>query len=484
MATIAVTKTYSSGSAKANIVFTYTYTIAQANDKTTATVSKLVVSLSQSGSGDNLEFANIMRQAALNDGLAANIKFDGATIWSGTIHASGTTNINQSHAVTKTHAAQTKAVAITCAGVSKSASISIPAKTSYKVTLNANGGTGGTASLTKWYGETLSLTSGFTAPTRTGYKFVGWGETSTATAMANQYTGNAAKTYYAVWEKQITGITLNVTTLRVADGTATAEADEGTWCYGTCTYSITGTAAADVVFTVSATPNTPQITQDTFTTTKTEDNTLTGSFEFWASDCSTDASYTFMVTAVAENTSATQTVTKSQGNVLSMAYYVMDVLGNGYTGQRPGHGIAFGGPCKTEGFHVYDMPADINGVEISDTGWQTLPLASGWNAYSTARTPMYRRVGSLVEIRGAVKPNASTQLGYNSVTFANLPQGCRPTNTEVAKICQGSSVKVWLLTVDSDGNVGASRMRTMDSTSYQNVGTSEFMIFDVMFFAG
>lgn len=119
-----------------------------------------------------------------------------------------------------------------------------------------------------------------------------------------------------------------------------------------------------------------------------------------------------------------------------------------------------------------------------DIPWTELTLASGWTAYSTARTPKYRRVGSLVEIRGAVKPNAETSLGTSSVTFGNLPQGCRPANMEVTAICQGSGVKEWLLTVDTDGNVCASRMRTMNSTSYQTAGTSEFMIFDVQFMAG
>ena len=119
-----------------------------------------------------------------------------------------------------------------------------------------------------------------------------------------------------------------------------------------------------------------------------------------------------------------------------------------------------------------------------DIPWTELTLASGWTAYSTARTPMYRRVGSMVEVRGAVKPTAETSLGTSSVTFGNLPPGCRPVNMEVTAICQGSGVKEWLFTVDTDGNVCASRMRTMNSTAYQSAGTSEFMVFDVSFLAG
>lgn len=78
--------------------------------------------------------------------------------------------------------------------------MTVPARSSYTVTLNSNGGSGGTKSLTKWYNESLSLTSGVTAPTRTGHKFAGWYENSSGTgSAATSYTGNAAKTYYAKW---------------------------------------------------------------------------------------------------------------------------------------------------------------------------------------------------------------------------------------------------------------------------------------------
>lgn len=338
--------------------------------------------------------------------------------------------ISKSVTTTKTHAAQTKKFIYTFLS-SVFAAITVPAKTSYKVTLNTNGGSGGTASLTKWYGETLSLTSGFTAPKRTGYKFVGWGETSTATATASQYTGNAAKTYYAVWERQITGITLNVTTLRVEDGTSTAEADEGTWCYGTCTYSITGTAAADVTFNVSVTPTDPQIVQTTYTATKNIDDTLTGSFVFRASDCSMESSYTFMVTATANNTSATQTVTKAQGNVLSMAYFVMDVLGDNYPGQRPGHGISFGEPCKSEGFRVGMKPyfgkypiedtndkyALIIGNGTGDAN-RSNAFAVGWDGGITTSRPLFKRVTAT-----STAQTINAGAGLTFTITVNVPDG-------------------------------------------------------------
>lgn len=74
----------------------------------------------------------------------------------------------------------------------------------YTITLNANGGTGGTASVTKTYGQTVTLPT--SVPTKTNYNFKGWASTANATAATwsagGSYTTNitANVTLYAVWE--------------------------------------------------------------------------------------------------------------------------------------------------------------------------------------------------------------------------------------------------------------------------------------------
>ncbi len=72
----------------------------------------------------------------------------------------------------------------------------------YTISYNANGGSGAPASQTKYYGKTLALSN--TKPTRTGYSFLGWATSSTATqatyASGANYTLNAATTLYAVWK--------------------------------------------------------------------------------------------------------------------------------------------------------------------------------------------------------------------------------------------------------------------------------------------
>lgn len=80
--------------------------------------------------------------------------------------------------------------------------VTVPAWTSYTVSFNANGGSGAPSAQTKWKDQTLKLST--TKPTRTGYTFLGWSTSSTATsatyAAGANYTANSAATLYAVWK--------------------------------------------------------------------------------------------------------------------------------------------------------------------------------------------------------------------------------------------------------------------------------------------
>ena len=71
----------------------------------------------------------------------------------------------------------------------------------YTVSYNANGGSGAPSSQTKTYGQTLVLSS--TKPTRSGYNFLGWSTSSTATSATynagGNYVNNSSATLYAVW---------------------------------------------------------------------------------------------------------------------------------------------------------------------------------------------------------------------------------------------------------------------------------------------
>ena len=92
-----------------------------------------------------------------------------------------------------------------------STTVSVPARSSYTISYNANGGAGAPSSQTKWYGENLTLSS--TKPTRTGYSFQGWATSASATTAAYasgaSYTANAGANLYAVWKANTYTISYN-----------------------------------------------------------------------------------------------------------------------------------------------------------------------------------------------------------------------------------------------------------------------------------
>lgn len=91
--------------------------------------------------------------------------------------------------------------------------VNVPAWTSYTITYNANGGTGAPSAQTKWRDQALTLSS--TKPTRTGYSFLGWSTSSTATTATYSSGGtypassNSAATLYAVWKANTYSVKYN-----------------------------------------------------------------------------------------------------------------------------------------------------------------------------------------------------------------------------------------------------------------------------------
>lgn len=72
----------------------------------------------------------------------------------------------------------------------------------WTVSYNANGGSGAPSSQTKTYGINLTLSA--TVPARTGYDFLGWSKSNTATtatySAGSTYTANEGAILYAVWK--------------------------------------------------------------------------------------------------------------------------------------------------------------------------------------------------------------------------------------------------------------------------------------------
>lgn len=95
-------------------------------------------------------------------------------------------------------------------GGTKSAdgSISVGAKTSYKVSYNANGGSGAPSAQTKWHGTNITIST--VKPTRTGYTFQGWGTSASGSVVyepGDSYSKNASDTLYAIWKANTYAVT-------------------------------------------------------------------------------------------------------------------------------------------------------------------------------------------------------------------------------------------------------------------------------------
>lgn len=128
---------------------------------------------------------------------------------------------------------------------SATATVSLPAKPSWKVTYSANGGSGAPSSQTKWAGDTLTLSK--TAPTRANHEFLGWA-TSASGAAAYQpggsYVADAPLALYAVWRLTYSPPAATLAAMRVASASATAESPMGGYVRASLAWSVDASASA------------------------------------------------------------------------------------------------------------------------------------------------------------------------------------------------------------------------------------------------
>lgn len=72
-------------------------------------------------------------------------------------------------------------------------------------------------------------------------------------------------------------------------------------------------------------------------------------------------------------------------------------------------------------------PLDAAG-EHYDSGWQTLVLRANFGI--SGETPMYRRIGNVIYLRGRVIPTSGNWTTGNTA-FADIPAGFRPGTSNV-----------------------------------------------------
>ena len=207
---------------------------------------------------------------------------------------------------------------VTFNGVSGYCSMQYMKKLStYTVSYNANGGSGAPGSQTKIQDVALTLSS--TKPTRSGYTFLGWATSSSATSAkysaGGSYTSNAGVTLYAVWKSNACSHSYSSTVTKAA---TCSTAGTRTYTCTKCSNSYTETIAA-----------TGNHVYGSWTTTKAATCTTTGTQQRKCNTCSKTESKTISATEHDYKTvTSIATCTKAEETT-----YTCRNCGNSYTEQ-------------------------------------------------------------------------------------------------------------------------------------------------------
>ena len=113
-----------------------------------------------------------------------------------------------------------------------------------------------------------------------------------------------------------------------------------------------------------------------------------------------------------------------------------------------------------------------------DSGWQTLELNAAFALYNASYPVKYRKIGSMVELRGTIKPSSQIAAG-GTATIGTLNVGYRPDYAR-NYVCQGSGQNRWLLTINYQGVIGFERYGGDTAIA---VPTTAWLPFAVTFFA-
>lgn len=291
--------------------------------------------------------------------------------------------------------------------------VTVPKKTSYTVSYNANGGSGAPSSQTKWYGDTLKLST--TKPTRSQYNFTKWNTkadgTGTNYASGANYTTNAKVTLYAQWELAYTYPTISNANVIRTDSSNQPK-DDGSYAYLTFNWAVDGTAdsGANTVNTVAWSVKETTIGAFPADTIISGQSGTSGSTQVSiGSGYEADKTYDVRITVVDTHGGAS-----SKYLVLTRAFFLLDF-------GRNGHSIGVGTVAsETE-----------NGVVFGSGMPVTLPKRDGTIVRNTTNCSSLgtswigtNGVEASVSFIDATIKNALASSG--NVVVATLPAGFRP----------------------------------------------------------
>ena len=491
--------------------------------------------------------------AQTNYGMSATSGGTTATIsaFDGTKRSSGSKTFTGTYSISGNGSA-TKSITVTfknfntdnddSATKSVSFNVSVPAWTSYTVSYNANGGSGAPGSQTKWKNQTLTLSSA--KPTRTGYSFLGWSTSSTATSATysagGSYTANSAATLYAVWELAYTKPRITNPSVNRCNSSSVISED-GTYALATFNWACDKSNPTIKIEWDSESGGSGS-TEQTGSGTSGQ-----ASIQFGNGQLTTESTYTIKIT-----------VTDSGGyssfvGTISGTNFLIDLLSGG-------KGMAFGKPAELEGvldigfktrllggltYPVLEPDTDLDtvrtagiysGANVTNYSYANCPITSGtftlevhdagpdgqllqrlkvcdknnsavyeryyytsaWGSWYggwifptlTSKFAMYGTSAADNQVRYR-KEGSIVELRGIVTPTADIAGGtdvhdiCTlPTGyrptSPIYLVCQGSGNCTWLLRITSGGVVGMSRYRNGDTTITCSAGA--WLPFQVTFF--
>ena len=475
---------------------------------------------------------------AASGGVTKTISaFDGTKRSQGSTSFTGTYSISGNGAATKT-------ITVTfrnfntdngdSASKNVTFNVSVPAWTSYKVTYNANGGSGAPSAQTKWRDQTLTLSS--TKPTRTGYSFLGWAASANAPSATysagGSYTANAAVTLYAVWKA-------NTYTVKYdANGGSGAPANQ-TKTYGkTLTLSSTepgrtnynflgwstSASSTSVAYTPGASytanaavtlyavwqlayvkPRISNVSTVRCNSSGTPvDDGQNGLVSFnW--ECDKDLTSIVIKWKLPSETSWKSVTVSASGksgtvkqvigsNVLNVEssydihITVTDSNGSSYAIDTlmsmkfaidflaGGKGCAFGKTAELDNIADFEFKARFRNNFTVDSEWVNLTLDADFKCYNDLEInhPRYKVSGNVVTVIGAVSPLVGFTSSATPVTFASgIPAQYRPQIGQIF-VCQGSGMNRWECQVRTSGELTVARYGITEATTVSNTAWLPF----------
>ena len=257
----------------------------------------------------------------------------------------------------------------------------------YKVTYNANGGTGAPNAQTKTYGVTLKLSS--VKPTRTNYNFVGWGLSANTKTIAYKpeanYGTNASATLYAIWEVAYTHPRImNVSVERYEDNEMYAKIMFDYECdLNTVSITLKCKPSSSTEWVSQKTWNNPSdITHGSSDTSKGGNVNIVDR-DILLSGYELDKTYDFQITV--QDPSASTSVI----GILPTIVYPVDFLAGG-------KGVAFGKAAETENLAEFEFDVKFNGTVrggVQNILWGS-DMTSGWYMTATQTATLSESISS------------------------------------------------------------------------------------------